>query len=64
MFKNARNVKNKVQHMRKAEELYPLETPQELWQEISINIIRPLSKSNNKNTIVIIVDQFTNTVLL
>ena len=50
--------------MKKAGELHSLGTPQELWQEISINIIGPLSKSNNKNTIVIIVDQFTNTILL
>ena len=42
--------------MKKARELHPLEISQELWQEISINIIGPLSKSNNKDTIVVIVD--------
>ena len=47
---------NKVQHQRKAGELHPLEIPQGLWQEISIDIIRPLSKSNRMDTIVIIVD--------
>jgi len=30
---------NKVQHQKKLGELYPLEIPQGLWQEISINII-------------------------
>ena len=33
---------NKVQHQRKAGELHPLEIPQGLWQEISIDIIGPL----------------------
>ena len=47
---------NKVQHMKKAEELHPLETSEGPWQEISIDIIRPLPKSNGKDTIVVIVD--------
>jgi len=47
---------NKVQHQRKAGELHPLEIPQGLWQEISIDIIRPLPKSNGMDAIVIIVD--------
>jgi len=42
--------------MKKARELYLLETPEELWQEISINIIRLLPKSKDKDAIVIIVD--------
>ena len=29
---------NKVQHMKKAEELYPLKIPKGLWQEISIDL--------------------------
>jgi len=33
---------NKIQYMKKAGELHPLEIPKELWQEISIDIIRPL----------------------
>ena len=32
---------NKVQHQQKPEELHLLEIPQEPWQEISIDIIRP-----------------------
>jgi len=44
--------------MKKVEELHPLETPQELWQEISTDIIGLLLRSNDKNTMMIIVDQF------
>ena len=55
---------NKVQHQRKAGELYPLEIPQGLWQEISIDIIGPLPKSNGMDTIVIIVDQFMKMIRL
>jgi len=47
---------NKVQHQKKLGELHPLEIPQGLWQEISINIIRPLSRSNGMDAIVVIVD--------
>jgi len=58
--------------MEKAKKLYPLETSDGLWQKISIDIIRPLPKPNNKNAIVVIVDQFlkiirlkaTNTIVL
>ena len=45
-------------------ELHPLEIPQELWQEISINIIRPLSRSNRMDAIVVIVDWFTKMIWL
>ena len=47
---------NKVQHQRKAGELHLLEIPKGPWQEISINIIRPLPKSNGMDAIVVIVD--------
>ena len=47
---------SKVQHQRKAGELHPLEIPQGPWQEISIDIIRPLPKSNGMDAIVVIVD--------
>ena len=53
---------NKVQYIKKTGELHPLETPKELWQEISIDIIEPLSKSNNKDTIAVIMDQFTKMI--
>jgi len=55
---------NKVQHQRKAEELYPLEIPKGPWQEISIDIIGPLPKLNEINAIVVIVDQFTKMIRL
>ena len=42
--------------MKKAKELHLLETPKKLWQEISIDIIGPLSKLNDKDVIVVIVD--------
>ena len=47
---------NKIQYMKKARELHSLETSEELWQEISIDIIRLLSKSNGKDAIMVIVD--------
>jgi len=43
-------------------ELYPLEIPQEPWQEISINIIGPLPRSNRMDVIVVIVNQFTKII--
>ena len=42
--------------MKKVGKSYPLKTPQEPWQEISINIVEPLPRLNNKNAIVVIVD--------
>ncbi len=48
--------------MKKTRELYPLEMPKEPWQKISINIIRLLPRSNRKNAIVVIVDQFTKMI--
>ena len=55
---------NKVQHQRKAGELHPLEISQGLWQEISIDIIGPLPKSNGMDAIVIIVNRFTKMICL
>ena len=50
--------------MKKAGELHLLEMPQELWQEISIDIIGLWPKSNNKNIIVVIVNWFTKIIRL
>jgi len=47
---------NKIQHQKKAGELHPLDIPEGPWQEISINIIGPLPKSNGMDAIVVIVD--------
>ena len=55
---------NKVQHQKKTGELHSLEIPQGPWQEISIDIIGPLSKSNGMDTIVVIVDQFMKMIHL
>ena len=55
---------NKIQYMKKARELHSLETPEELWQEISIDIIRLLSRSNGKDVIMVIVDWFTKIIRL
>ena len=50
--------------MKKAGELYLLEILEEPWQKISINIIGPLPKSKDKDTIVVIVDQFSKMIKL
>ena len=55
---------NKVQHQKKVEELHLLEILQGPWQEISIDIIGPLPKSNGKDTIVVIVNRFTKMIRL
>ena len=47
---------NKVQHQKKTGELHSLNIPQGPWQEISIDIIGPLPKSNGINAIVVIVN--------
>ena len=47
---------DKVQHQKKAKELHLLEIPQEPWQEISINIIGPLLRSNRMDAIMVIID--------
>ena len=54
----------KVQYMKKVRELHLLEIPEISWQEISIDIIEPLSKSNELDTIVVIVDQFIKIIRL
>ena len=41
-----------------------MEIPQGPWQEISIDIIEPLSRSNRMDTIVVIVDQFMKIIQL
>ena len=50
--------------MKKIGELHPLKIPKGPWQEISIDIIRPLPKSDGKDAIVVIVDQFTKMIQL
>jgi len=55
---------NKVQYQQKSRELHPLEIPQGPWQEISINIIEPLPRSNEMDTIMVIVDRFMKMIQL
>ena len=55
---------NKVQHQKKAGELHPLEIPEGLWQDISIDMIGPLPRSNEMDTILVIVDCFTKMIRL
>ena len=38
--------------------------PKTLWEEISINVIGPLPKSENKDAILIVVDQFSKMIRL
>ena len=53
---------NKIQHMKKAGELYLLKMLEGPWQDISI--IRPLPRSNGKDAIIVIVDWFTKMIQL
>jgi len=55
---------NKVQHMRKAAPLHPLFTPKTLWEEISIDVIGPLPRSEDKDAILVIVDRFSKMIRL
>ena len=47
---------NKVQHMKKVAPLYPLPTPKTPWEEISIDVIGPLPRSEDKDTILVVVN--------
>ena len=53
-----------MQHIKKVGELYLLKIPEGSWQEISINIIRLLSKSNEKDAIVVIMNWFIKMIRL
>ena len=55
---------NKVQHQRRAGELHLLEISKGPWQEISIDMIGPLSSSNGMDAILVIVDQFMKMIRL
>ena len=55
---------NKVQHQKKAGKLHPLEIPEGPWQDISIDMIGPLPRSNEMDAILVIVDCFTKMIRL
>ena len=50
--------------VKKARELHPLKIPKGPWKEISIDIIGPLPKSNEKDVIIVIVYWFTKMIQL
>jgi len=55
---------NKVQHQKRAGKLHPLEIPEGLWQDISIDMIGPLPRSNEMDAILVIVNRFTKMIRL
>ena len=55
---------NKIQHQKKIEELHLLEILQGPQQEISIDIIGPLPKLKEKDTIMVIMNRFTKMIRL
>jgi len=55
---------NKVQHIKKAAPLHPLPTPKTPWKEISIDVIGPLPRSEDKDAILVVVDQFSKMIRL
>jgi len=55
---------NKVQHQKRAGKLHPLEIPEGLWQDISIDMIGLLPRSNEMDAILVIVDCFTKMIRL
>jgi len=50
--------------MKKAAPLHPLPTPKTSWEKISINVIGPLPKSEDKDAILVVVDQFSKMLRL
>jgi len=50
--------------MKKAAPLHPLPTPKTPWEEISIDIIGPLLKSEDKDAILVVVDRFSKMIRL
>jgi len=55
---------NKAQHIKKAAPLHPLPTPKTPWKEISIDVIGPLPRSEDKDAILVVVDQFSKMIRL
>ena len=55
---------NKVQHIKKAAPLHPLPISKIPWEEISIDVIGPLSKSEDKDAILVVVNQFSTMIRL
>jgi hypothetical protein len=56
--------KNKIIHQPGHVSLSPLPIPEQPWQEISIDMIGPLPKSNDYDSILVIVDRFSKMIHL
>jgi hypothetical protein len=56
--------KNKIIHQPGHVSLSPLPIPKQPWQEISIDMIGPLPKSDNYDLILVIVDRFSKMIHL
>jgi hypothetical protein len=54
--------KNKIIHQPGHVSLSPLPIPKQPWQEISIDMIGPLPKSDEYNSILVIVDRFSKMI--
>jgi len=50
--------------MKKATPLHPLSTPKTPWEEISIDIIGPLPRSEDKDAILVVVDRLSKMIRL
>jgi len=50
--------------MKRATPLHPLSMPKTPWEEISIDIIGPLPRSEDKDAILVVVDQFSKMIRL
>jgi len=50
--------------MKRATPLHPLSMPKTLWEEISIDIIGPLPRSEDKDAILVVVDRFSKMIRL
>jgi len=50
--------------MKKAAPLHPLPTSKTPWEEINIDVIGPLPKSEDKDAILVVVDQFSKMIRL
>jgi len=50
--------------MKKAVPLHPLPIPKTPWEEISIDVIGPLPRSEDKDAILVVMDQFSKMIRL
>jgi len=50
--------------MKKAASLHSLSTPKTPWEEISIDVIGPLPRSEDKDAILVVVDRFSKMIRL